>query len=35
MLSPACASWDQYRDYIARGEHFLQVVNEMRGAGTG
>ena len=35
MLSPACASWDQYRDYIARGEHFLQVVDEMRGAGTG
>jgi UDP-N-acetylmuramoylalanine--D-glutamate ligase len=35
LLSPACASWDQYRDYIARGEHFLQVVNEMRGAGAG
>ena len=35
MLSPACASWDQYRDYMARGEHFLQVVDEMRKAGTG
>ena len=26
LLSPACASYDQYRDYEARGQHFRDLV---------
>ena len=31
MLSPACASFDQFRDYEARGEHFRQIVAALTG----
>jgi UDP-N-acetylmuramoylalanine--D-glutamate ligase len=28
LLSPACASYDQYKDFEARGEHFRVLVGE-------
>jgi UDP-N-acetylmuramoylalanine--D-glutamate ligase len=30
LLSPACASFDQFRDFEARGEAFKQLVEELR-----
>ena len=30
LLAPACASFDAYRDYEARGEHFRSLVEALR-----
>lgn len=29
LLSPACASWDQYKDFEARGDDFCRVVKAL------
>ncbi|MDF2698907.1 MAG: murD [Haloplasmataceae bacterium] len=29
LFSPACASWDQYKDYEERGHHFIDIVNQL------
>ena len=32
LLAPACASFDQYRDFEERGDHFMAIVEGMRRA---
>ena len=34
LLSPACASYDQFRDYEKRGHHFRQMVGAITGCDT-
>ena len=29
LLSPACASFDQYKDFEARGNHFRDMINQL------
>ena len=35
LLSPACASFDQYRNYAHRGDHFQELVRALPGAAPG
>ena len=35
MLSPACASFDQFRDFEARGDHFRKIVKALTDRATG
>ncbi|WP_379922256.1 UDP-N-acetylmuramoyl-L-alanine--D-glutamate ligase [Erythrobacter sp. R86502] len=35
LLSPACASYDQFRDYEKRGTHFRQMVRAITGCDGG
>ena len=30
LLSPSCASWDQYKSMEVRGNEFKRIVNELR-----
>jgi UDP-N-acetylmuramoylalanine--D-glutamate ligase len=34
LLSPACASFDQFRDYEARGDNFRQIVDALLEGGS-
>ena len=34
VLSPACTSWDQYRSYAERGDHFTRLVRDLVGGGS-
>lgn len=34
LLSPLCASWDQYDNFEHRGKHFKSIVGTLTGAGS-
>lgn len=34
LLSPACASFDQYRNFTLRGDHFRELVADLRAGGA-
>ena len=34
LLSPACASFDQYPNFTVRGDHFRDLVNDLRSGGA-
>jgi len=34
LLSPACASFDQYRNFEKRGDHFRELVLARAAAGA-
>ena len=30
LFSPACASWDQYKNFEVRGDHFISLVENLK-----